>query len=526
MNLQELIIYYTAQQQNVDGQGIASIAREVTPLTDLLSKYFLIKNFGTAKEIADNIIMAEKDPSFKTGLVTQKYLQLPQELNNPQLAEYIQMVLWEWLKYSFIQDGTLNVNTCKNAIMYSLVDTSTPNEKKTLKTSNLTTLSASDVTKQLSGSVGYEFVELFSSEFKNEHNNLIALIGAIGYLCLNGTYPRELCANFISILFKTLVSTDGFIESSRILKILTDISSKDLVNMNEKNKYSKTINNGGIDYNFQEEGIKLNALPLSSMADNDSFIKTLLSVITNELAASRNTPAYQNIISFVTLALYNLIPSNIIEDMKYIFNNQPPKYNITELNGIHLNALILKNTINSVCFGNGFPYLSAILSYSIVVSVFKGNPLSLTQSVNITGEINKILTTLGLNPINTQNVICMGKVDIKEAIRLDINLKTSGFYIDTYSMITNDISLRDPLIKQFLMNIDRISPQAIYNSLCQTYSTVPAKYKMVNLDFFDTYLNSVQLSQFTSSVNENMRNFLNSYVSYLAEEIKLIEGQR
>ena len=262
------------------------------------------------------------------------------------------------------------------------------------------------------------------------------------------------------------------------------------------------------------------------MADNDNFIKTLLSVITNELAASANTPAYQNIISFVTLALYNLIPSNIIEDMRYIFNNQPPKYNITELNGIHLNALILKNTINSVCFGNGFPYLSAILSYSIVVSVFKGNPLSLTQSVNITGEINKILTTLGLNPINTQNIICMGKVDIKEAIRLDINLKTSGFYIDTYSMITNDISLRDPLIKQFLMNIDRISPQAIYNSLCQTYSTVPAKYKMVNLDFFDTYLNSVQLSQFTSSVNENMRNFLNSYVSYLAEEIKLIEGQR
>lgn len=526
MNLQELIVYYTAQQQNVDGQGIASIAREVTPLTDLLSKYFLIKNFGTAKEIADNIKMAETNPNFVSGLVTQKYLQLPQELNNKALGEYIQKVLWEWLKYSFIQDGTLNVNTCKNAIMYSLVDTGKANEKKTLKTSNLATLSASDVTKQLSGSVGYEFVELFSSEFKNDHNNIIALIGAIGFLGLNGTYSAELCANFISILFKALVSTDGFIESSRILKILSEISSKDLINMNEKNKYSKTINNNGIDYSFQEEGIKLNALPLSSMAENDAFIKNLLSVITNELAASSNSPAYQNIISFVSLSLYNLIPSNIIEDMKYIFNGQPPKYNLTELNGIHLNALILKNVINSVCFGNGFPYLSAILSYSIVVSVFKGNPLALTQSVNITGEINKILTTLGLNPINNQTLICMGKVDVKEAIRLDINLKTNGFYIDTYSMITNDISLRDPLIKQFLMNIDRITPQVIYNELCRSYSTVPTKYKLINLDFLDTYLNSVQLSQFTSSVNENMRNFLNSYVSYITEEIKIIEGQK
>lgn len=526
MNLQELIIYYNAQQQNVDGQGIASIAREVTPLMDLLSKYFLIKNFGTAKEIADNILMAEKDPNFKAGLVTQQYLQLPQELKNEKLGIYIQTVLWEWLKYSFIQDGTLNINTCKNAIMYSLVDTSSrPNEKKILKTSNLNTLSASDVTKQLSGSVGYEFVELFSSEFKNEHNNIIALIGAIGFLYLNGTYSRELCGTFISILFRTLISTDGFIESSRILKILSDISSKDLSNMGEKNKYAKTFNNG-MNYGYQEDGAKLNLLPLSSISENDTFVKNLLNIITNELSASSNSPAYPNIISFVSLALYNLIPSNIIEDMKFIFNNQPPKYNITELNGIHLNALILKNTINSVCFGNGFPYLSAILSYSIVVSVLKGNPLALNQSVNITGDINKILTTLGLNPINNGTVISMGKVDITEAIRLDINLKTSGFYIDTYSMITNDVSLRDPLIKQFLMHIDRVSPIPIYNSLCKTYSTVASKHKMINIDFLDTYLNSVELSNFTSSVNENMRNFLNSYVLYLTEEIKVLEGQR
>lgn len=526
MTIAEIVKYHNVQQGNVGGSGVFNTARDIPPLNDLLSKYFMIRNFGTAKEIADNIMLADKDPNVKLSMVTQSYLQLPEEMQNPELGKYVQSVLWEWLKGTYTYTGK-NLSVIKNSVIYSLLDTNNPNDK-TIKMSNIVSMSPSDITKQLSGGIGYHLIDAFSTDMKSNKLVILKLIRAIGIYYLNGNLgiPQQDCRDFINLLFESLTSMDGFIEENRILKTLTEISGKDINNASEKNKPMDKMNNGGMNFGYNNfEGMKFNRLPLYTAEDLARFVQNYSQLVSRELASLANTPVYKNSIDYTTLVLTKVIPLSIIEDIDLIIKGQSPKYNITELSAIHLNSLILRNFVNYYFFKGSCLFLSNIISYSIVTTLVRKNPNVLSQRVNISADVIRIIQTLGFAVNTNVNDLVIGKVNLKDTIKLDMTLKTNGFYIETYSVIHNDISLRDPLVKRFIsVAANSVSPQIILANIKQSYpAAMRDRYKSVNLDYLDTFLSSIGMTEFTSAASDNMRSFLNIYVDYLADEIRILD---
>lgn len=522
LTLTELMAYFSNQQKNVDPQGPINSAKNITPLAELLTKNFQIRNFKNAQEIRDNILMAEKDPNLKVSLSREEYLKLTSKWSDQRIGQYTQNVLWEWLKYSFIPVDTTNISTFKNCIVYSLSDIT--KDGKPIQISNLSSLVSTDITKQLSSGIGFDAIDSFNIEMRNDLDSIINLIGAVGYLYVNQIYDQQTCAKFIYLIFKMLVSTDGFIEESKILKILSTISSKDAHN-SERHKVNDILNKGGFRFDFTDNAGVLNSLPLCSLEETMIIVESIKGVVFNELQTYTNSPLYNNLVNFVNLSLTKVIPVNITEDIIQILNGQTLRYNISELKMIHLNALLMKDFINMKIFNNTLPFLSTIIAYTVVTSSVKQNISVLTQVKDVLPVLNNVLNTLGLGVINEAHYN-IGKVDIKEVIKLDMFYKNNGAYTEAYAIINGDNSLRDPLIKQFLSLSDLFSARAIYDVLCRNYQQIGNKHSLINLEYLDTYFTSLKYPNFTSSSSDNMRNFLNIYVNYLIDEIRILENGR
>lgn len=520
-----LLNYYIKQQQNVEPHGVSvSSSRDITPMTDLLMKNFNIKNFNNNQEIVNNITMADRDPNIKISMASPLYLELEQKWPNTVIGKYVQDVLWEWLKYSYLPNDTSNISVIKNSIIYSLVDNSKGGENKTLKINNLNELSTTDIAKQLSSSFGQEYIENLNEDMKNDFNSIVNLLGAIGYLYTNGIYDQTTCGRFIYLLYKFLVSTDGFIEETRVVKTLSSIAARDINNANEANKKLNKFDNSG--YNLQDENINnmytLNALPLKTVSGINDIIQFIKKASLSEIQGFNNPNMLNTFNQLLDYILYQILPSNIIEDIEQIMNNRPSKYNITELKGIHLNSLIIKDFINFNAFNGSSMVTSLIISYFLIITSIHKNPMTLTQVVDVTGDLNLILTNIGLNPIN--NKVCIGKLNITDIIRLDINYKNNGAYTETYGILNNDSSLSDPLVKSFFSFSDKISSRAVYNHLASTYQNSYSKFEsMVNLEMIETYFTLNNLNQFCTTSNpnnNNLKSFLNNYMNYLIADFK------
>lgn len=524
MYINELMQYVNNNKKQLDWSGVAQNSRHIPPLIDTMSVFFNLRNFSSLAEIEKNLIEAKKNPQLLNSLVTQNFLSLPVE---------IQTVLYNWLELMIQPYEQYRSVAIKSAITSSLVDLEDGGSDSVLKNTNIASISSSDIPKRIASVVGTEFMIDISSDIKSR---LRTLLPTIISMVINAQLDQPTKENIVFLFFNLLVLTDGFIEENIIMDLMRDVALKDPTNITtaEKVLNKASASSSGLNVYFDQKTAQINLanLPLMSVTDTIRLVEGITQGITNEIVNSgilngRNdgNQIITNLINILKEALLTVVPVSILEDIVSVSDKKPLKATLSEMKGVHLNALMTQQQLITIGYAS-IPNTALVMSYIVISLLYKSNPGVITNITNIAPNLNALIQSLGLFPIQNNVQICIGKINVEDVIRIDFDCNNGGLYTMTYGQLVNDKSLLQPGVAVLFQSSNVTSAKAVYDYIVRAYPAIMNnRQSQINLEFIEMYLSTVQLSNITSASTPSMRDVLMKYCNYLKKEIARMETQ-
>lgn len=521
MNLEQLKVLNEKNKEKVVWTGVADRSENIPPFLDFLNQYFNLRNHKSRKEIEINLIEASKNPNLLNTMVTDSYMKLP---------PFVKTILLEWLKCIISPNNGIALPIVKDSIIHSIL---TEDDSKVINLSNLSSINPSEIGKRIATLLGTDLVSMANAEVKMKlKESFPLLLNLVGIGLEAGTINQAQMSSFIQLLFYLAVSTDGFFEESSILSILKSRAIKDPLNLQKSEEMEAKAATGYSDqeikfhYDQKYSGVKSGlVLPLKSLNEVSNLINVVMTyILNNELAQLNNPQIYQNCSKILFEGFTNYIPASMIEDITSVIEGKPLKTSLSELSGIHLNALIIQRYLIQRTNTPNLQITFLIMAYVVLCGVYKVNPTIISNPTDLTGKFNELfMLCFGNNSMLNGFKIFSGKIQLEDIIKLDFDLNTGGYFTRTYGVMTNDNILSNQTLSIIFQRPNEFNSLGFESAMSTVFPAGVAPQTIISslsIELMDTFFTAKNLLQFVTANTPDIKQFLEAYIKYIKRELR------